>query len=492
MNRNRELGNPLRSLLKSDLAQNCYMFLLLSLCPVLLYKPAFQNDTYWLINTGKYIVHNGFPKTEPFTIHQGLHFIVQQWLSTILFHESYQMGGAAGVHILIIGVCAMILFLIYRLALQLADGKKLLASYIAAFIGVILSFYMMPRPQVFSLLVFVAEVSFLEYYVRNQERHWAVIFALPLLSALLVNLHSAIWPVFFLLCIPYLIDGFKFRIGGIEGHGYRKGPLFMGLLFSILLGLANPYGFHAMTYLFNSYGNSAINSHVQEMFSPDFKSISGMFIFVVVLAVVFIYLLVRGGTRFRYVLLTVGTLYMGLSSVRSFSLFIIFGLVFLSYYLKAIDLSASMPARRRAILVSIAVLAMSFVRISHIPNVRAIEEDYRPEAAVRYIRSNIDLSKMRIYNSYDTGGYIEFSGIRSFIDSRAEIYTKKLNRKEDIFQDYCDALAGKLYYTDLIAKYSFTHLLVNNDDLMNNCLKNDKKYRVVFHDTKYVIYEKVV
>jgi hypothetical protein len=274
-------------------------------------------------------------------------------------------------------------------------------------------------------------------------------------------------------------------------QGYRKTPLFLGLLFSIILGFANPYGLRAITYLFNSYGNRAINSHVQEMFSPDFKSISGLFIYGVVVAIVFIYFLLRGSTRLRYVLITVGTLYMGLSSVRSFPFFIILGLVFLSYYLKEVDLSRSMPARRRAVLVSMAVLAMLFVRISRIQKVGSIEEDYRPEAAVRYIISNIDLSKMRLFNSYETGGYIEFSGMKSFIDSRAEIFTKRLNRKDDIFQDYCDALAGRFYYSDFIAKYSFTHLLVNNDDLLNNCLKNDRGFKMVFKDKKYALYEKV-
>ncbi len=319
-----------------------------------------------------------------------------------------------------------------------------------------------------------------------------MIFGLALISALLINLHAAMWPVLFLLSIPYLIDSIKFRIGRIEGQGYRRIPLLVGLLFSILMGFANPYGLRAMTYLFNSYGNSIINNHVQEMFSPDFKSISGLFMFSIVLAVVFIYFLVRGGTRLRYILLTVGTLYMGLSSVRSFSLFILFGLVFLSYNLKDVDLSSSMPARRRAVLVTIAVLAMAFVRISRIHNTAELEKDYKPEAPVRYIKSYIDLSKMRLYNSYDTGGYIEFSGIRAFIDSRAEIFTKKLNGKEDIFTDYCDALTGKLYYSDLIAKYSFTHLLVNKDDLMNNCLKHDQKFKVVYQEKNYLLYERVV
>jgi hypothetical protein len=61
------------------------------------------------------------------------------------------------------------------------------------------------------------------------------------------------------------------------------------------------------------------------------------------------------------------------------------------------------------------------------------------------------------------GGYIEFSGIRAFIDSRAEVFIKKLNKKDDILVNYFKALAGELYYADVIGKYKNSHLLVTNN-----------------------------
>ncbi len=169
---NKEFQSPFKTLLKSNFAHNCYMFLLFSLCPLLLYQPAFQNDTYWLINTGKYIVHNGFPYTEPFTIHQGLDFIVQQWLSTILFHESYQMGGVAGVHILIIGICAVTLFLIYRLALALAGGNILIASYVTVFLGVCLCSSRCRDPRYFHCCCLSRRYLFLNGMFVTRSDSW--------------------------------------------------------------------------------------------------------------------------------------------------------------------------------------------------------------------------------------------------------------------------------------------------------------------------------
>jgi hypothetical protein len=494
MGENGERQRPVKAFLNGSFVQNVYMFLLFSLCPLLFYRPMLQTDTYWLINTGKYIVHHGFPHVEPFTIHQGLNLVVQQWLSTVLFYASYRIGGVAGVHILSIITYALITYMTYRLALQMSDGKRIIASYVTVFIGVSLFFYMVPRPQIFSLLIFVLEVSLLEYSIRNGTRSLRVIAALPILSIMLINLHAAIWPLFFLFCIPYLIDSYKFKKGGVEGQGYRRKYLLMGLLLSFIVGFLNPYGYRAMTYLFSSYGNDLINSYIVEMSSPNFKDALGIFVFILALVVVLIYFLVRGTTRLRYVLLTIGTLYMGLSSIRSFSLFVIFGLVFLSYYLKDLDLSNAMPARRRAVLVAITIVIMLMFRIINVLQTGPIEEDHKPETAVNYIKNHIDLSKIRLFNSLNAGGYIEFSGIRTFIDTRAEIFTRKLNGKEDILRDYCDALSGKLYYEELAAKYSFTHFLVHTDIdcVLYNCLKHDKNYRVAFQDGKYVLYEKLL
>ena len=494
MNPNSELPSPSKTFWKGTVAQNAYMFLIFSLCPLFFYRPMLQADTYWLINTGKYIMQHGLPYIEPFTFHQGLNLVVQQWLSTVIFYASYSLGGIAGVHILSMAMYAVITFAIYHLALRLAQGKKIIAAYVTVFIGIGLFIFMMPRPQLFSLLIFIIEVILLERYIDREAKPWKLVAGLSLLSILLINLHAAMWPFFFLLSIPYLIDSYRFKVGGIEGQGYRRKPLFLGLLLSIVMGYMNPYGSRAMTYLFKSYGDSVINSWVLEMASPNFKDALGIIFFLLVLAAVLIYFLVRGTTRLRYVLLTIGTLYMGLSSVRSFSLFIIFGLVFLSYYLKDIDLTNAMPAKRRTLLVAVAVAAMLMIRITNVMKAGPIEEDHKPEAAVRYIKNNLDLSKIRLFNSFNAGGYIEFSGIKTFIDTRAEVFTRRLNGREDILKDYCDAIAGKLYYEDFAAKYSFTHFLVNTDleCLLYNSLKHDKNYRVLFQHQKYVIFEKIL
>lgn len=452
-----------------------------------------QTDTYWLINTGKYIAHNGLPYIEPFTIHEGLSLVVQQWLSTIIFYAGYKVGGVLGVHLLSMFMYAVIVFMAYRLALQLAEGKRVIAAYLAIFMGVCLSIYMVPRPQIFSLSAFICQIYLLEFYIRDPRRRGLIVAGLSFLSLLLINIHAAMWPVFFLLLLPYLIDGFRFKLGKIEGQGYPTASLIAGFLVAFVAGFVNPYGHRAVTYLFKSYGDSYINAWIAEMSSPNFKDALGIIVFLIVLVVGLIYLLAQGKTRLRYGLITIGTLYMGLSSLRSFSLFIIFGIVFLAYYLKDKNVSNAMPAKRRMAILAIVISITAVIRITNVLRAGPIEEGHKPETSVLYIKNHLDLKQIRLFNSFNAGGYIEFAGIKAFIDTRAEVFTKKLNCRADILKDYCDVKTGKLHYGEFADKYSFTHFLVHTDieSLLYNYLQNDIDYRLLFQDGKYVLFERL-
>ena len=50
-----------------------------------------NNDIWFILNFGRYILNNGFPTIDPFTIHDGLEIIVQQWLSDIIFYSGYKL-----------------------------------------------------------------------------------------------------------------------------------------------------------------------------------------------------------------------------------------------------------------------------------------------------------------------------------------------------------------------------------------------------------------
>ena len=47
-------------------------------------------DTYFVINLGRYVLEHGIPHVDPFTIHENLQLVAQQWLSGVFFWELWE------------------------------------------------------------------------------------------------------------------------------------------------------------------------------------------------------------------------------------------------------------------------------------------------------------------------------------------------------------------------------------------------------------------
>ena len=112
-------------------------------------------------------------------------------------------------------------------------------------------------------------------------------------------------------------------------------------------------------------------------------------------------------------------------------------------------------------------------------------------AAVQYLLENADPETTVLYTGYNTGGYAEYMGFRSYIDPRAEVFVKKNNGKEDVMLEYYRLQNGDSYYKDFLDKYRFTHLMVSGSDALSVYLPHDDDYEMVYEDSKYRIYTAV-
>ncbi len=62
------------------------LFLVFLFLPCLFFiNNTLDNDIWFLLNSGRYVFAHGIPYMEPFTIHQGFDFVMQQWLSACIF-----------------------------------------------------------------------------------------------------------------------------------------------------------------------------------------------------------------------------------------------------------------------------------------------------------------------------------------------------------------------------------------------------------------------
>jgi hypothetical protein len=466
---------------------------LMIIAPCFFIRFTLDNDAYWLIQSGRYVLEHGIPVTDPLSMHSGLTFVMQQWLSAVCFASIYDTFGVIGILVMVLIVFIAMALLIQQLTL-LVSGNEFV-SYIVTILSVIVLWpFMTTRPFLISLLFFLIEILILEKVVRSGKH--SLLVAIPFLSVMLVNFHAAMWPFFFIIFVPYFIDSYQFNFGCFHGEGYPRFKMLLAFSVSLLVGFLNPYGIKSMTYLFRSYGHQSISKNVLEMQSPNFQTGSGLFVFAVLILVVIILIVTKAPKlKLRYGLLILGTGFMALTSLRNLSLFAVCGMPMLAYALRELSPKTGMVRKiSMKVQVGILIAYLGIVLLCFAINISESSENQEqglPKEAVSYIKKEYKDEELRLFTDYNWGGYAEFMGLKPFIDARAEVFLKVNNGKEDILNDLLAVDAGSLYYADFIKKYKLNVFLIEKNELLDIYLGKDDGYEKVFQDKKFVVYEKI-
>ncbi len=298
---------------------------LLALAGVLFQNWSLDNDIWFILNGGRYVVEHGIPHTEPFTMHEGMHFVLEQWLTGVLFWEVYESSGPVGLLHLVFAVGCILLCAYYLLCMRVSGGNRQASILMTMMAGVMTyPFFLVSRPQILSTLLFVVEVFLLESYVRTRQRKWLL--PLPLLSVLLVNLHAALWPMLLILLLPFLAAGaaerWELLTSALAHSRFPLRPLLLAAAGIFLAGFLNPYGWEAMSFVFYSY-DPEIHGRINELHPVTIYGIFGKCFFLWLLLLIVI--ISRKTIPLQYVFLTAGTALMSLFALRSLFLFFFLG-----------------------------------------------------------------------------------------------------------------------------------------------------------------------
>lgn len=462
-----------------------------------------DNDIWFLLNTGKYIVRHGFPVIEPFTLHSNLEFVVQQWLTDVSFYFAHLLLGGWGIFILTMLLFILILFISYKLCMLVSDGKVGLSVALSCIIGFLYSlFFVRSRPQMFDFILFLSMFYLLEAYIRKKNIKY--LYFLPLLSLLLINLHASVWFMFYLFMLPYILGSFKIKFLCFEGDSYPCKPLIIISVLMFLAGFINPYGIGAISYIFTSYNNIYINKIVNEMMPPIINTIQGMMVYITIFLVLLAFLCNKDKPiKIRYFLLFLGTTYLSLCNLKSFSYFITASIFFFGDYLG--DLfkeyednyyyySKSFKRKYACCLLLFSIILLGVIRENY--------KDFDETALspiMNYMENKLKVKKgSRVYTMYDDGGYVEYRGYRAYIDPRAEIFSKANNKKSDIIKEYYKLQHGQADYLTFLTKYDFDYLILyENDYLYKYFISTDKNtmykklYSSKYYESRRYLYEKI-
>ena len=465
-----------------------------------------DNDFWFIVNTGKYIINNGFPTIEPFTIHTDLAFIVQQWLTDVIFYFIYNKLDVYGMLILVTIINIIITMLMYKISMLISENKVKLSIFITMLLSILLSSYFITtRPQIFDVLFLLLEIYLLELYIKKNNKLYLL--GLPIISLFMINLHSSIWFMLFIFLLPYFVDRVV-KIKCFDNEKYNIKNLFIITIIMALVGLINPYGIDAITYIFNSYGIEYINELVNEMKPLTVETINGIVIFIYILIILFSYYRnKKEKIKLRYLLLFLGTCYLGLSHYKGILFLLVGGILSIIYNFKDIVIDEkkqenlySNNKKNIFVIVSIVLIIGLYTGIILNINLKYNNKNYL-EDIVDYLDDISDNKDVKVYTGYNDGGYLEYRGYKCYLDPRAEVFLKGNNKKEDILLEYTDLQDGKLNYKEFLSKYDFDYLIVSDEDLLYTYISSEDGYIYMMEKAitnfysdnvnKYRLYKKV-
>ncbi len=471
------------------------IFFTLPLIFTLLILKKLDNDTWYLLSEGRYIVQNGIYHIDPLSMHEGLKVTVQNWLSASIFWLAYSAFKEAGVFLLVLICNFFICFFLYKIGNVISDNNRVLSLLMMFTTSVTLAaHFIVSRPQVMSFVLLLSLIYILELYIKTDNGKYLI--WLPILSLIEINLHASLWWMIFLFTLPYVIDSFKIPI--LRTQGYRKKPLFIAIIVALLMGLINPYGYKAITFIFTSYGDKYMHNYINELLPFTFKANNLCnHAFIIMLSTALIYFFFREGKiRVRYICLYCGTLILGLMSVKGFSHYFLVSIFPLAYFFKDLfpnsfeDLPPKMRKVLNVLYTFLGIILTVCCCVLLVWRLNNIKLSHDSEKALEVLGKFADKKVNSVYSSFNDGGVVEFYGFKPYIDPRAEVYLKVNNKKADIFKEYYELQHNAMNIEDFLNKYNFDYLIVAYNDAIRTTMQDNPKYFILYDDSnlKYTLF----
>lgn len=386
-----------------------------------------DSDAWTHLALGREMVSlRSFPQHEPFSFPSGgMPYYNTEWLFDVVIYLTYLGAGLAGVILLKAAIIALLSWILWKDSTLPDDPESdrtlRLAIAAAVLLPVMLAIRhrFVERPDI-ALMVFIAFTIYaLNAYLYEGRRY---LYVLPAVQVLWVNIH----PTAILSLGPFLavLGGgmllrWIHRWRGVEPPGTPSAAQLktVTLIFAavIIASFLNPYGSDAVTLPFRLAASPWFTQQIVELQPPHLAEHPVLFGLMALLALTFI-VLVRH-LPVVSVLLVAPFAYLGLSAVRSISLF---GIVAAPVLVRNLSLIARPLnpgwARRLAlgvalagILAGVVTTGLTLARVEPFADSRqvtgiGVNSQYVPEGAFRYL-DRLGVTG-KIFNAFHWGGYV--------------------------------------------------------------------------------------
>ena len=467
--------------LKKNKYNILFILLIISLSLVMMIFMRCDTDYYWHITAGKYMVNNHTILTHDIFswFVNGKYWMSHEWLfEVIIYYMSIIFGKY---HLLIYGlVNVLIILFIFYFTNKEHYHKNKAFSLIWLTLFFIFDVFMVGRPQLISNILLTLTIYFLIDLYNNKDSK--KIYFLPLITIIWANVHGGSSNLPYVLALIFMfISLVKFDIGKFVSDRKSKKQLLTYLVIALVCMLCVnicPHGFKMFIYPYINMGNTTMLKTIAEWQPTVISNNTHLTYFLFIFLILMIFLLSKKKINFLDFCLYMISIYLGLKSIRFWGYtYIIMTYVVFNYIEKRKDDKGTELVFLILSFSFILIFSLSFNNI-----IKSINEKLISDEMINIIKKE---NPKRLYNDYGAGGYLVYKNIPVFIDGRADLYS------DYNYKDSLDIMYYKKSFNDQLNKYDFDYFFVSDGFQINNYLKNNSNYKLIYKDKNYYFYKKV-
>lgn len=470
-----------------------------------------ENDTFYSLAIGRDILKYGVDMVDHYSFID-LPYMYPHWLYDLVISQIYKYFNFEGLYAFSMIICMLGSFIVYRY-INKNTNNRLFAFIFAILFSYLIGCNMSSRAHTVSYIILLLEIINIDNFLKTGK--YKYIIYLYLLLILLFNVHMALYPVYYVIFIPFIVEYLiacllekmpklyksketKFSDYEIVKYDNMK-ILFIFMLFSITAAFVTPVGFkNALSYIFLNKSGDMI-PYITE--HQNIIILEQPYLCITLVFTLICILLFRIKARLSDMFMILGFLLLALSAVRNKYLFflvwvLLFGRI-ISMFISSYDKKTSDAIIKLLCykfiypicLILLVVMTVFTYNIKSKMTFLGVENDHYPIKATEYIKKNLDYKNIRLYNEYNFGSYLLFNDIKVFVDSRCDLYEQNYNHLDrSIILDTIEL--NKKNYKKIFKHYDISHILLYKKHVINETLKTDNNYKKIYSDKSYVLYER--
>jgi len=454
----------------------------------------FDADTLLHIKAGEVILQfRGLPKANLFSFVSPLPWSSHEWLSQLLTGTIHTWAGLRGIMIFF---SFLIAFTYAWLFHRISQKTHLLPSLVIISLVLPVSIiHWLARPHIFTLFFCLLFYDFLDKYQKDL-RHKRLLYLLPIVTLLWVNLHAGyLLGVMFLGL--YLLSNLFASVSGqrldtASESWIRAKFLAMILIACLTASLFNPAGTWMFLFPFQFTSDKLFTENIVEVLSTDFRRFPAFEIFLFAMMGVLLYSKTR--LALIEILLLLPLLHLSLQFRRQMPLFALIAAPVLAKYANRCiektdkrlrfffhafqNVPTQLTFKNLAVSFLIAaVIGALFVLKDKRPLLR---EDRHPVKAVEFLKKE-SLSG-NLFNDDEFGDFLVYAAwpkYKVFIDGRSDVYGMQ---GAEVCRDYVKVQGLNPEWEDILKKYEINWIMIRTDSALSVLLKTSKRWHLIYTD----------